>query len=63
MGEKSCKKIGKIGDKYVYLCPAVEEIDETLKDLESLAKIEKWKKERRKIRKQELEKLLGIIIE
>ncbi len=62
MVEKACKKIGELGDKYVYLCPAVEEIDETLKDLDRLAEIEKWKKERKKIRKQELEKLLGIEI-
>jgi len=62
MEEKSCKKIGEIGDKYVYLCPVVEEIEETLKDLDRLAEIEKWKKERKAIRKEKLEKLLGIEI-
>lgn len=62
MGEKSCKKIGKVGEKYVYLCPVVEEIEDTLKDLDRLAEIEKLKKERKAIRKEKLEKLLGIEI-
>lgn len=59
---KSCKKIGEVGDKYVYLCPVVEEIDETLKDLDRLVEIEKLKKEKKAINKKKLEDLLGIDI-
>ena len=62
MGKRACKKIGEVHGEYVYLCPDVEEIEETLKDLDRLIELKKQMRERKAMRKKELEKLLGVEI-